>query len=172
MSIMTPIRDCAQPSLKNEAPKPHVTCRLSLHIDLDGTAICADGSAVKGTFYAIRGLACDHSASLQCFSLRKQDGTTYHVSRNEHGAECDCSRFMFRRDGLDGCQHVRALVSLGLLDLAPHAMPTGDDSPEADEPDWDSMANESHAMDCLERGLIPSDVADYIARTTLVGHEP
>jgi hypothetical protein len=43
-------------------------------------------------------------------------------------------------------------------------------SPEADEPDWDAMAAESHATDCLERGLIPSDVADYIAQTTLVGH--
>lgn len=35
---------------------------------------------------------------------------------------------------------------------------------------YDFRAAESAAMDRLERGLIPPDAADYISRTTLVGH--
>jgi hypothetical protein len=35
----------------------------------------------------------------------------------------------------------------------------------------DAMALESHAQDCLERGLICQDVAEMISKTSLVGHD-
>lgn len=36
---------------------------------------------------------------------------------------------------------------------------------------WDELAAQSRAQDCLDRGLIPADTADWMARTSLVGHE-
>jgi hypothetical protein len=38
------------------------------------------------------------------------------------------------------------------------------------ERDWDSLYAESRAMDCLEAGLIPPDAADFISRTSFIGH--
>ena len=53
----------------------------------------------------------------RAFRLLKADGTVYDVVQTRHGAECDCPDFLFRRDGLDpeGCKHVRALVSVGMI---------------------------------------------------------
>jgi hypothetical protein len=92
---------------RKAATAPHGTCRLTL--------------TINGTAYAVKPVACDPGAALRCFELRKGDGTRYHSSQHEHGAECDCPDFVFHRDGLDpaGCKHVRALVACGMLDDSP-----------------------------------------------------
>lgn len=37
---------------------------------------------------------------------------------------------------------------------------------------WDDLYAQSRAQDCLDRGLIAPDTAEWMARTSLVGHEP
>ena len=55
--------------------------------------------------------------------------------------------------------------------IAPDDAPDWADSPDPADPIWDFWAAESAAMDALERGLIPPDLARAIARTSLVGHD-
>lgn len=77
---------------------------------------------IGGTPYAMRPVACDPTVGRRAFRLLKDDGTVYDVLQTEHGPECDCPDFIFRRDGLDpdGCKHVRALVEVGMI--APAAL--------------------------------------------------
>lgn len=51
------------------------------------------------------------------YRLSKADGAVYDVRETEHGPECDCGDFVYRRAGLDaaGCKHVKALRGLGML---------------------------------------------------------
>src|SRR5262245_33031590 len=92
---------------KKEARKlarpTHGRCRLTL--------------VINGTAYALRPVRVDRSAALQAFRLRKTDGTTYHVSLQPYGCECDCPDFVFHRDGIDaaGCKHIKALTVCGVL---------------------------------------------------------
>jgi hypothetical protein len=59
-----------------------------------------------------------------------------------------------------------------LSDLEWAAMAFSLESSDFDvEPDWDEMATEAAALDSLESGLIPNDVAEHISRTSLVGHD-
>src|SRR4051794_11046188 len=79
------------------------TCRLTL--------------TINGASYAVRPVPCDPTAARRCWSLRKGDGTVYHASQHDHGPECDCPDFVFRRDGRDpaGCKHLKALAALAML---------------------------------------------------------
>lgn len=97
---------------RKPAATPRGTCRLTL--------------TINGTRYALKPVPCDRQAARQCFELRKSDGTVYHVSRHDHGAECTCADFAFNRDGIDpmGCKHVRSLVALGILDTRPARIAT------------------------------------------------
>ena len=73
---------------------------------------------IEGTLYFVRALPCDAGIAAKAFRLSKPDGTLYDVAQTRFGHQCDCPDFIFRRDGIDpdGCKHVRALVSQGLLD--------------------------------------------------------
>lgn len=95
------------PKTRKPPATPRGTCRLTL--------------TINGTGYGVKPLPCPPEAARQCFELRKGDGTTYHVSRHDHGAECTCGDFVYHRDGIDeqGCKHIRSLVAVGLLDTRP-----------------------------------------------------
>lgn len=74
--------------------------------------------SIDGVDYRLRSVPIDPSIGRKAWRLRKADGTTYHVAVTEHGPECECPDFVFRRDGIDpeGCKHVKALRAVGLLD--------------------------------------------------------
>jgi hypothetical protein len=77
-------------------PAPANTCRLTL--------------TINSVPYSVRPVASEiHFAA---WSLRKQDGTVYHVARGEYGPECDCADCTFRDRP---CKHIRASVAAGLL---------------------------------------------------------
>jgi hypothetical protein len=90
-----PARRCIKPA--------RGTCRLTL--------------VINGTPYRIKPVACDPSAALRCYGIRKPDGTTYHVSQHAHGAECTCPDWIYSRDGIDpaGCKHIRSMATFGLI---------------------------------------------------------
>lgn len=73
---------------------------------------------IAGTRYGLRAVACDLHIGDRAFRLLKENGTVYDVIQTPYGPECDCPDFIFRRDGLDprGCKHVRALVSVGMIE--------------------------------------------------------
>jgi hypothetical protein len=74
--------------------------------------------SIRGVKYRVRPVACQCNAS-KCYELRKlADGTVYHVSRHEHGVECTCADWTWKRNGLTDlpCKHGAALLALGLLD--------------------------------------------------------
>jgi hypothetical protein len=94
-------------------PKPRkarksapTTCRLTL--------------ALGSTTYIVRPIASElHS---RAWSLRKPDGTAYHVTQDQHGHHCDCGDFVWRHEGNGtACKHVRALRVFQLLDVTPRA---------------------------------------------------
>jgi hypothetical protein len=67
----------------------------------------------------------------------------------------------------------------GILPTAPtyRAPYTSDDAawwaanaPSAGEPDWDALAAESYATDCVCRGLIPSETAEVLMGSSIIGH--
>lgn len=73
---------------------------------------------IRGQPYTVRPIpAPAHGNAARAFRLRKPDGTQYHVTETQHGPQCDCADFIYRRDQLDpfGCKHVRACVALGLI---------------------------------------------------------
>jgi hypothetical protein len=43
-------------------------------------------------------------------------------------------------------------------------------APSAGEPDWDALAAESYATDALSLGLIPSETAEVLMGSSVVGH--
>lgn len=88
---------------RKPARTPHGTARLAL--------------TINGTRYAVKPIPCDCEAAQRCYSLRKNDGTVYHVALTVYGPSCDCPDFVFHRDGLDakGCKHVRSLAAFGML---------------------------------------------------------
>jgi hypothetical protein len=68
---------------------------------------------------------------LKAYRLRKAgavvDTLGYDVVvSNQHGVECDCNDFLYRRDGkdLEGCKHIRTLREFGLLPELPAAKET------------------------------------------------
>ena len=77
--------------------------------------------AINETLYGVKPLACDSLIATRAFRLNKPDGTLYDVAQTPYGPQCDCPDFIFRRDGIDpeGCKHVKALVSQGLIESVP-----------------------------------------------------
>lgn len=73
--------------------------------------------SIDGSPYDVRPIDADPSVSPRAFRLTKPDGTRYDLAQTPYGPTCDCPDFIFRRDGIDpnGCKHVRALVSCGLI---------------------------------------------------------
>jgi hypothetical protein len=65
---------------------------------------------IGGVSYHVKPIRSDfhHKA----FSLRKPDGTVYHVAEGEHGAECDCPAATYRDAP---CRHLRALSACTLI---------------------------------------------------------
>lgn len=74
--------------------------------------------SIDGVDYRLRRIDAHPEAARKAWRLRKADGTTYHVAVMDHGIECECPDFVFRREGIDpeGCKHCKALVAVGLLD--------------------------------------------------------
>lgn len=117
-------------------PRPsHGLARLSLFIN--------------GTAYHILPLPADKPTTIKAFRLRKFDGTEYDVAQNFRGMTCDCPDFTFNSEGIDpeGCKHIKALVSCGLLDVnqeeqgSKDSVPTGSATTagrfnEDAEPQW------------------------------------
>jgi hypothetical protein len=100
-------------------PKPADVCRLTVHI--------------RGVLYGARPIRPEASDVIEAWRLRRADGTAYVVAETTDGATCDCGDFVFRHDGIDatGCEHVRALRALGLIDpdgSDPHDWPAWTDS--------------------------------------------
>src|SRR4051812_33207480 len=90
--------------------------------------------AIGDSTYAVRPLAVGPGSGLsKLIRLRKDDGAVHHVSRHAHGCECDCPDFVYRREGRDprGCRHIRALVSVGLVEPTPAVRPAA-----STWPDW------------------------------------
>jgi hypothetical protein len=85
----------------------HGTCRLALTIT----------SGSKSTTYRVRSLPVERSAASRLYSLTKPDGVVYHIAETEHGPQCSCADWIYRRDGQDegGCKHCKALAAVGLL---------------------------------------------------------
>jgi hypothetical protein len=79
------------------------TCRLFIRIG--------------GVVYGLTRVDRPPSSVEAGWRLSKPDGTTYDVGRTGQGCTCDCPDFAFRRDGLEpeGCKHVKALMTVGLL---------------------------------------------------------
>lgn len=79
------------------------TCRLFLRI----SGVCYGLERITPAPAVFRG-----------WRLRKVDGTCYDVGQDQHGITCTCPDFAFRRDGLEpeGCKHIKALKTVGLLD--------------------------------------------------------
>ncbi len=72
--------------------------------------------AIGPTSYTVWPIPSDlHS---RAFSLRKADGTVYHLGQDEHGPACDCPDATFRERL---CKHARALIAFKLLDPIPAA---------------------------------------------------
>ena len=73
---------------------------------------------INETVYAVQLLERDSAAVDRAFRLNKPDGTLYDVAQTQHGPQCDCPDFVYRRDGLDpaGCKHVQALVAQRLIE--------------------------------------------------------
>jgi hypothetical protein len=78
------------------AREPHGVCRLTL--------------VINATAYAVRPVRSDWHA--RAWSLRKADGTVYHLAAGEHGPECDCPDATFRDRP---CKHIRSMQATGLL---------------------------------------------------------
>lgn len=95
------VSEPAEPTVKArkvKAAKPPVAnvCRLTL--------------TINGVAYSVRPVVSDwHMAA---WSLRKADGTVYHVTRDQNGPECDCPDATFREHS---CKHCLAAVAAGLL---------------------------------------------------------
>ncbi|QEH35567.1 hypothetical protein OJF2_41200 [Aquisphaera giovannonii] len=87
-------------------PRPSAQCTARLSLFINGGA------------YQVRSLAVDAPGVARAFRLRKFDGTEYDVAQTDEGITCDCPDFIFHRAGIDpdGCKHVKALVSSGLLE--------------------------------------------------------
>jgi hypothetical protein len=95
------LRQCSR---RKPARPPHGVARLTLHIN--------------GVTYNVRPIACDPTAALQAFRLRKADGTAYHVALTPDGLTCDCPDFTWHRngDGVDDCcKHIKAMIAVGML---------------------------------------------------------
>ena len=90
-------------SQRKPARPPHGYARLVL--------------TINGTPYRVRRLACDPSAAMNAFRLRKDDGSHYNVASTPDGHICDCPDFTFNRDGIDphGCKHIKAMIAVGLF---------------------------------------------------------
>lgn len=72
---------------------------------------------IGGSIYALHRIT-PAPAVFRGWRLRKVDGTCYDVGQDQHGCLCTCPDFAFRRDGLEpeGCKHIKALKTVGLLD--------------------------------------------------------
>ncbi len=77
--------------------------------------------SIDRTDYVVTPLACGPGVDARrAYRLIKGDGSAYDLAETEHGPQCDCPDYIFRRDGFDpdGCKHVKALVRLGLIGAA------------------------------------------------------
>jgi hypothetical protein len=80
--------------------------------------VCRLTLVINDMNYRVEPNAAEASAALKAYRLSKADGTDYDVAQTVHGLTCDCPDFIFRRDGIDpeGCKHIKAMVTYGLLD--------------------------------------------------------
>lgn len=74
--------------------------------------------AIGGETYTAAPICPERSEVIRAWRLRKLDGTTYIVADTSRGAVCDCADSALPHEGNDlaGCQHVRSLRALGLID--------------------------------------------------------
>ena len=81
-------------------------------------AACRLTMAINGIDYRVHPSRSEPSAVLKAYRLSKADGTAYDVAQTAYGLTCDCPDFIFHRDGIDpeGCKHIKALVTYGLLE--------------------------------------------------------
>jgi hypothetical protein len=101
MSSVPKVRPARQ---RQPARPPHGVARLTLFIN--------------GVAYNVRPIPVTGAIATRLYRLRKPDGTTHVVASTLDGLSCDCADSPFGRDGIDpdGCQHIRALVAVRLLD--------------------------------------------------------
>ena len=90
----------------------HGNATLILTITRQGTV----GKDLQ-TFYALRYVDSVPEIGKPAWRLTKPDGEFFDVILNEHGAQCTCPDFVWRREHRDpkGCKHIAALRSVGLL---------------------------------------------------------
>jgi hypothetical protein len=86
-------------------PKPADVCRLTV--------------TIRGTSYTARPVNPQASDVVRAWRLRWADGTVYTVA-DTAGPTCDCGDYVWRHEGKDatGCEHVKSLRALGLLNPA------------------------------------------------------
>jgi hypothetical protein len=73
---------------------------------------------INGVAYHVRPIPVTGAIATRLYLLRKPDGTTHFVASTLDGLSCDCDDHTFHRDSIDpdGCQHIKALVAVRLLD--------------------------------------------------------
>lgn len=77
---------------------------------------------ISGTAYALWKVPPDKPDVTVCYELKKRGSAArYHVSQHEHGCECTCGDWTFRRNHLDpnGCKHIKSLALFGLIENHP-----------------------------------------------------
>ncbi len=81
-------------------------------------AVCRLTIVINDMDYVVKPNSRQATAAIKAYRLSKADGTDYDVALTDHGLTCDCPDFIFRRDGIDpeGCKHIKAMVTYGLLD--------------------------------------------------------
>jgi hypothetical protein len=81
-------------------------------------AACQLTMAINGIDYQVHSSRSEPSAVLKAYRLSKADGTAYDVALTAYGLTCDCPDSIFHCDGIDpdGCKHIKALVTYGLLE--------------------------------------------------------
>ena len=103
--------------MKRNIPKPEGT--VSLNGDqLKIVNIVGKKRSKKTVTYTIKDTRPDKRVASPAYSLtRNDDGTVYHVWKDQWGMHCDCPDAHFNR-GLDplGCKHTRSLKAVGLFD--------------------------------------------------------
>lgn len=91
-----------------------VAGRARLKLEISRQTAC--GGTVT-TEYTVVCLDPSPDVAAPAWRLTQADGSAYDVALTQHGPVCDCSDFVWRRDGRDpkGCKHVAALTAVGLL---------------------------------------------------------
>ncbi len=70
----------------------------------------------KGTYYVLNRIEPELPKVSVCWRLMKKDGGIYDVHVDQHGHQCTCADYIYRKGNTPyTCKHIQALLDLGII---------------------------------------------------------